>query len=118
MLNSGIPFRITLAENNPMITCDQIRKKAERLYPKVVRAWLEGDSSFFPRTLPSPKSLDNDDISSSIRAVQQLRNGSKETLGYGFTVEWTSRRSRRFGQNDFPHPKSISYPPLPPGLSS
>ncbi len=85
-----------------MITAEQIRQKAERLYAKVLRAWLEGDESFFPRTVPSPKTLDEKDIPSAIRAVQRLRNSSKEMLGYGYTVEWASRRSRKFGQNEFP----------------
>ena len=85
-----------------MITPDQIREKAERLYHQVIKAWLAGDESFFPRTIPASKSLEDADLPAAIKSVQRLRSASREALGYGYSIEWEVRRSRRFGQNGFP----------------
>ncbi len=34
--------------------------------------------------------------------VQRLRAGSKEVVGFGYTVEWRAVRSRTLGKNSFP----------------
>ncbi|MBI1313978.1 hypothetical protein GC176_22005 [bacterium] len=85
-----------------MITPREIRQKAETLYPKVVRAWLSGDESFFPRRVPASLKPDAD-VSVAREAIAKLRDGSKEVLGYGYSIEWSDeRRSRTFGANRFP----------------
>ena len=78
-----------------MITPEEIRQKAERQYKGVLRAWLDNDPSFFPKVVPCSKSLDIEDI----EAVQRLRNESKEVIGYGYTVQWQTIRSRTIGRN-------------------
>jgi hypothetical protein len=85
-----------------MIQPDEIREKAERLYPSFLKAWLEGATPFFPYTLPSNKRLQGGRVMQSAAEVQRLRDGSREVLGYGYTVEWEERRSREFGRNHFP----------------
>jgi hypothetical protein len=85
-----------------MIQPEEIREKAERLYPSFLKAWLEGDAAFFPHELPSNKQLTNGSLGQSALEVQRLREGSREVLGYGYTVEWQERRSREFGLNRFP----------------
>lgn len=85
-----------------MIQPDEIRQKAERLYPSFLKAWLDGDATYFPRVMPSNKQLINGRGVQSAQEVQRLRNGSREVLGYGYTVEWKERRSREFGLNQFP----------------
>ena len=85
-----------------MITPDEIRAKAERLYPEVLRAWLDGDEAFFPRVIPAEKRLADDDLAGAIQAVQRLRGESKSERGFGYTVQWRQIRSRRFGHNLFP----------------
>lgn len=85
-----------------MIQPDEIRQKAERLYPSFLKAWLDGDATYFPRVIPSNKQLINGRVVQSAQEVQRLRNGSREVLGYGYTVEWKERRSREFGLNQFP----------------
>jgi hypothetical protein len=85
-----------------MIQPDEIRQKAERLYPVFLKAWLDGDGAFFPRAIPASKNLDSADLAGAATYVRQLREGSREVLGFGYTVEWKERRSRAFGLNRFP----------------
>lgn len=86
-----------------MIQPEQFRQKAERLYPQMLRAWLDGDETFFPKLIPADRSLDRADHPAAIEAINQLRNGSKEVLGYGYRIEWSREtKSRAFGLNQFP----------------
>ena len=85
-----------------MIQPEDIRRKAENLYPDYVRAWLDGDGSFFPRLIPSRRTPDSDDLSAAIQSVRRLRNGAKEVVGFGYTVQWQEINSRKFGRNQFP----------------
>ena len=94
---------IELNDSDLMIDPEEIRRKAEDLCGKVLRAWLSGDDSFFPRVIPAQKSLDHDDMPGAIDSVRRLREGSKEIRGFGYTVEWAERKSRVFGQNQFPN---------------
>lgn len=84
-----------------MIQPQDIRRKAENLYRAFLHAWLSGNESFFPRVIPAHKQP-NADLSNAIQSVRALRDGSKECLGYGYTVEWREVNSRRFGRNRFP----------------
>ncbi len=83
-----------------MITPDDITAKAHRLFPKVIKAWLDGEE-LFPHVLRSSKTL-GDDIVANISAVQALREGSKQHVGYGYTVEWVERRLQSSGRNEVP----------------
>lgn len=84
-----------------MIRPDEIRRKAENLYRgRFLRNWLEGKQTF-PLIIRSNKEA-GDDPSAAIESVRALRAGAKETLGYGYTVEWKAVNSRRHGRNLFP----------------
>lgn len=85
-----------------MIGPAEIREKAERLYRLCIQAWLAGDESFFPRPLRVDLRPDDSNVAATAEAVQQLRAASKESTGYGFTIEWQEIRSRTFGRNQFP----------------
>jgi hypothetical protein len=85
-----------------MIQPEDIRRKADNLYPDYLRAWLDGNGEFFPRVIPSNKTLDAKAFSANARAVRQLREGSKEAKGFGYTVEWRQVNSRNFGRNLVP----------------
>lgn len=83
-----------------MIGPDGIRRKAENLYPDFLRAWLANET-FFPRIVPCDLRLDGD-LAASAGAVNALRSASKESRGFGYSVEWTEIRSRTHGRNSFP----------------
>jgi hypothetical protein len=84
-----------------MVQPEDIRRKAEAIYFEFLRAWLDGGESYFPRTVPAQRNP-GDDLSSAIRAVRRLRDGSREALGYGYNIEWREVNSRKFGRNQFP----------------
>ena len=56
-----------------MITPDEIRKKAQRAYPRMLAAWAQGDlSSFFPWHVPANLSPVVGDVTAAIAAVETL----------------------------------------------
>ncbi len=84
-----------------MITPEEILEKATRIYPHAIVAWLDGlDLERFPWRIPANLKL-SDVHSKNIHGVQQLRESAKETIGYGYSVKWEKRNSRKFGENDF-----------------
>lgn len=91
-----------------MIDPASIRVKAERLYGPCLDAWLADDESFFPRVLRVDLRPNSSDIAAAAAAVQSLRAASKETMGFGFTVEWQEINSRKLGRNQFP--KRVVFP--------
>lgn len=80
----------------------EIRRKAENIYGELLRAWAAGTADdFFPRIVPADRKP-HANLAEAARAVRELRDGSKERLGYGYMVEWEQVNSRRFGRNPFP----------------
>ena len=82
-------------------TPEEIRAKAERLYPYAIAAWLRGEDDFFPRAVPA-NLKPSPDYSRAARDTQAIRARSKEMLGHGYSVQWENRRSRRYGEQNFP----------------
>lgn len=86
-----------------LITPEQIRSKALRLYPQAVLAWLEGSQAFFPAklklSLKIPPAASQTDV---IRWAEELKLASKETLGQGYSLARAQINSRRFGDNIYP----------------
>jgi len=80
----------------------EIRRKAENLYGEFLRTWAAGTAdAFFPRVVPADRRPEGNPAEAA-RAVRELREGSKERLGYGYAVEWEEVKSRQFGRNPFP----------------
>lgn len=82
-----------------MITPEEIREKAKRLYGEVVSAWLSG-TELFPRYLPvnrKPSKV----VSQAIAEQQALREHSKSSKGYGYSLEFEEINSRGYGQQRF-----------------
>ncbi len=67
-----------------MITPNEIGAKLEGQYKRVLQAWLRGEL-LFPVTLPVGQ-IPKKDFLELRRTIQRLREGSKETLGYGYTI--------------------------------
>jgi len=80
---------------------EELRQKAENLYPAFLSAWLAGEQ-FFPRTIPANRQLDPKDHAGAITVLQALREGSKQVCGFGYSIEWREKRSHAFGRNPFP----------------
>ncbi|NQV24734.1 MAG: hypothetical protein HQ518_10225 [Rhodopirellula sp.] len=87
-----------------MITPSEIASKASNAYEKkFLPLWIRGDEAeFFPLPIRANLSLDASDISSTIQAVDKLREGSKQSRGWGYTVHWEEVRLRDFGRNSKP----------------
>jgi hypothetical protein len=85
-----------------MLALDDIRRKAANRYPDFIKAWLAGDTSFFPCLIRGATGLSKGDQSGAIAAVNRLRDGSKSVLGKGYSVEWKERDSQTYGRNSFP----------------
>lgn len=84
-----------------MIQPEDIRRKAIRLYPGFLQAWLEGGPDGFPRIIAGRKKPDHD-VAKAAQQIQCLREDSKEVLGYGYSVTWRKINSRQHGRNWFP----------------
>lgn len=84
-----------------MITPEEIRAKTERIYPQVVAAALRGDSDFFPQILRANLRLPSE-LGDAQRQVQAVRAQSKEVLGYGYSANLKSRKTRRFAEQNLP----------------
>lgn len=85
-----------------MIQPDDIRRKAGNLYVSFLQAWMAGDDTFFPRTIPADRTSSPDDLATAIKEIEYLRQGSKEVMGYGYAVVWREVNSRKMGRNKFP----------------
>lgn len=84
-----------------MITPQEIREKADRLYPKAIAAWLADELDFFPRLIPANTEPSKVHIE-AIQEVQRLQSGSKEQRGFGYSITWENRKSRTHGEQRFP----------------
>lgn len=95
-----------------MVTPDEILVKAENAYKnKFLPSWVRGeDTDFFPLRIPVNLSLLKGDIAATIKAVDRLRDQSKEHRGWGYSIHWKQVRSREFGNN--PQPDQITIDTL------
>ena len=82
-----------------MINPNEIQQKAERFYPIFLSATIKGEP-FFPKEFSVGKLPSNYIILRD--AVTQLLEKSKQRLGYGYSVELTTRRTRKYGNQSLP----------------
>lgn len=87
-----------------MINPSEIKQKAERLYPAFLRAALKSET-FFPKEFSVGKLPD--DYLVLRDAITQLIKASKQSLGYGYTVELKTRKTRKYGSQSLPTRISI-----------
>lgn len=83
-----------------MITPEDIRSKAKRLYRAAIRAWLAGDESFFPRRLKVALEQPRD-FSSARAAHQLLLESSKERVGKGYSLLRRKKNKRLLCEQHF-----------------
>lgn len=85
-----------------MIDLEGIREKARRLYDPCLTAYLADDETFFPSDLRVNLSANDSDVTRLAESIRRLRAASKESVGYGFSIQWKEINSRKFGRNQFP----------------
>ncbi|NJD77509.1 MAG: hypothetical protein FIB08_10515 [Candidatus Methanoperedens sp.] len=84
-----------------MINPAGIRKKAERLYNEYLTALLKSEL-FFPKDIPFGKPNHTSDYVILKKEVEELINGSKDKLGYGYKVELERFNTRRYRLQSLP----------------
>lgn len=88
-----------------MITTAEIKKKAERIYPQVLRSVLTAEI-VFPQYIRSDKSLSKDFVSMG-KEIAHIIGDSKDRRGFGYSVVSEKVRSRLHGTQDIP--KAIMF---------
>lgn len=83
-----------------MITPAEIIEKAGRLYLPFLRSWVQGET-FFPRSFPVGL-LPLSRYVELREGVQRLIAQSKEQRGYGYIIEFESRRTRKYEPQNLP----------------
>lgn len=87
-----------------MIQPEEIKKQAMRWYRDVLAASAAG-KPFFPKDIRFGKVRPSETLSgySRIReGISELINGSRERLGYGYSLEFVIRKDRKTGEQRFP----------------
>ena len=87
-----------------MISPTEIRKKAERWWPRVLHSYQTGEA-FFPQDVPR---IGKVKPAERLRHFERIRKAqddliahSKSRLGYGYTLHWVERQARNVGRNRF-----------------
>ena len=88
-----------------MITVAEIKRKADRMYPKFLKATLLGEQ-FFPSVLRSNKSLSDDFVDMS-KELSALISGSKDRKGFGYVVRSRPIKTRTNGLRIFRSSKDL-----------
>lgn len=86
-----------------MITPAEIVAKARQHYPRLLRAWLAGNlPAQFPLLIRGNKGSLSTAPAQRLPQLAQLRAGSREALGQGYTVHWHTVRSSQHGEQGVP----------------
>tara|TARA_B110001469_G_C9648769_1_gene329859 strand:+ start:12611 stop:13762 length:1152 start_codon:yes stop_codon:yes gene_type:complete len=89
------------------MTLDDLKSKAHRKLNEALRALILGEDSF-PLPIPIAKPKTTADLSELRSTISLIRSQSREELGYGYSVEWQTVKSRRYGESQFPGKLSFS----------
>ena len=84
---------------------EEIKKQAERWYRDFLISSIKGEH-FFPKDLRfgKVKSLETlENFQKIYKEIQNLRNKSKEQLGYGYLIEFIKRKDQKIGEQLFPN---------------
>jgi hypothetical protein len=85
-----------------MITPNEIREKASRLFDASVEAWIAHETdSYFPYRVRCDLKLGRD-LNKTKSEIRSLRSQSKSAIGYGYRLEETEIASRSLGRDRFP----------------
>jgi hypothetical protein len=84
-----------------MLSPEQIRKRALNSYGDFLRS-LPANENIFPLSLHGGGLSRITDYTDSRDAIIELRNHSKQTKGFGYSIEWKQQTFRRFGEQQVP----------------
>lgn len=90
-----------------MLSPEQIRKRALNCYEDFLR-WLVAVENKFPLSLFGGGLSRITDYTTARDAIIALREHSKQTKGFGYSVEWKEQTFRRFGEQQVPATVSFS----------
>ncbi len=86
-----------------MITPEELRKKALRLYPEILRAALSDGSPLFPLVVPADRGSRGDSFARRREDIELLYRESKNRTGRGYTIELKERATRKEGRQSVVH---------------
>ncbi len=84
-----------------MLSPKQIHKRAIGKYEAFLRA-VAGGAPFFPLRVFGSGMSQVEDYAQTLSALAELRANSRDAIGYGYEIEWTKRKFRRFGEQEIP----------------
>ena len=87
-----------------MIGPEDIKKDALRWYKDILISSIQ-DQSIFPKEIRFGKiKAENTlkDFSKIQKELNLLKNGSKEKLGYGYSIDYKRRKDQKIGEQSFP----------------
>jgi hypothetical protein len=87
-----------------MINPNELRKQTVRWYEDFLSSTVRGEA-FFPREVRFGKVKASETLKGfkNIRqAIKELKDHSKESLGYGYVVEYVKRKDQKIGAQQFP----------------
>jgi len=90
-----------------MLSPEQIRKRALNGYEDLLRSLAAGEN-IFPLLLFGGGLSRVTDYTKAREAIIALREHSKQTKGFGYSVEWKEQNFRRFGEQQIP--AAVSFP--------
>ena len=90
-----------------MLSPEQIRKRALNGYEDFLRSLAAGEN-IFPLSLFGGGLSRVTDYTNARDAIIALREHSKQTKGFGYSVEWKEQTFRRFGEQQIP--ATVSFP--------
>jgi len=90
-----------------MLSPEQIRKRALNGYENFLRS-LAAREDIFPLPLFGGGLSRVTDYTKARDAIIALRESSKQTKGFGYSVEWKEQSFRRFGEQQVP--STVSFP--------
>ena len=90
-----------------MLSPKQIHKRAMGQYEAFLRSLCTG-SEFFPLRVFGSGMSGVEDYAHTLAALSELRANSRELIGFGYEIEWTQRRFRRYGDQQIPATVSFS----------
>ncbi len=84
-----------------MISAAELRRKAENQYRPAVKALIRGENPF-PLGIRYERLRLTGERRELVEAIGAIRSQSREVLGCGYSVEWRTVETVRYGKNEVP----------------